>query len=155
MRAKGAKKAKIFKFSYVFSQIFWIEPNIQTRAFKIVMLLFLSLTCNFQNGPNSVKFWHLPLAPKMLFDLSNKPILYICHYQTPCRNPKPKPNFIFKKFLPYNRRPKFPFSDPVSAEPKSRNQPNFGRSLRVYRIWAEVLHSTKLLPKFQILMNRK
>jgi hypothetical protein len=31
-----------------------------------------------------VKFSHLSLAPMMLFDLGNKLILYICHYQTPC-----------------------------------------------------------------------
>ena len=48
------------------------------------MHLFLSMTCNYQNGPDSVKFCHLPLAPMMLFGLSNKLILLIDHYQTPC-----------------------------------------------------------------------
>jgi hypothetical protein len=33
---------------------------------------------------HSVKFSHLSLALMMLFDLGNKLILYICHYQTPC-----------------------------------------------------------------------
>ena len=37
-----------------------------------------------QNGPDSVKLCHLSLAPMMLFGLSNKLILYIYHYQTPC-----------------------------------------------------------------------
>ena len=69
------------------------------------------------------------------------------------RNPKPKPNFIFKKFLPFNRRPNFHFLDSVSAEPNYGNQPNFGRSLRFYRISAKVLNCTELWPKFQILTN--
>ena len=69
------------------------------------------------------------------------------------RNPKPKPNFISQKFLPLNRRPNFYFLVSVSAEPNYRNQPNFGRILRFYRIWAEILHSTEFWPKFQILTN--
>jgi hypothetical protein len=41
----------------------------------------------YQNVPDSVKFSHLSLALMMLFDLGNKLIvLYICHYQTPCRS---------------------------------------------------------------------
>ena len=46
---------------------------------------FLSCTCNCQNGPDSLKFCHLPLASMMLFGLSNKLILFAYHYQTPCR----------------------------------------------------------------------
>ena len=45
---------------------------------------FSLLTCIYQNGPDSVKFCHLSLAPMMLFGLSNKIILFVDHYQTPC-----------------------------------------------------------------------
>ena len=64
------------------------------------------------------------------------------------RNPKPKPNFIYKKIVLLNRRPNFPFFASVSAKPKYRNQPYFGRSLRFYRIMAEFIHSTELWTKF-------
>ena len=67
-----------------FSQIFKFLANFLTRPFKTSMLLFFSLTCICQNVPDSVKFCHISLAPIMLFGLSNKCILYVYHYQTPC-----------------------------------------------------------------------
>ena len=77
-------KSKMFEFSKVFSQIFEFWANFLTRPFKTWMLLFLSLTYIYQNVPDSVKFCHLSLAPMMLFGHSNKLLLYVFHYQTPC-----------------------------------------------------------------------
>ena len=42
-----------------------------------------TLTCIFQNVPDSVKFCHPSLSSMMLFGLSNKLILFVFHYQTP------------------------------------------------------------------------
>ena len=39
----------------------------------------------YQNGPDSLKFCHLSGLPMMLFGLWNKLILFVDHYQTPCR----------------------------------------------------------------------
>ena len=55
-----------------------------TRPSKTSMLLFLSFICIFQNVLDSVKLCHLYLAPMMISGQSNKLILYVFHYQTPC-----------------------------------------------------------------------
>ena len=66
---------------------------------KTSMVHFLSLTCICQNVPDSVKFLHLSFALMMLFGLSNKRILYICNYQTPCRiNNSPSLDQLLKWF---------------------------------------------------------
>jgi hypothetical protein len=45
----------------------------------------LIVTMEYQNVPDSVNISHLSLAPMILFELGNKLLLFVHHYQTPCR----------------------------------------------------------------------